>query len=153
MPYIISVTSGKEKIVKAILAKRRPQPSLRDLLRMDLTEHDQHTQGVDCSIPPSFSGFLVCETILPPQGIQNIPYILGVTEATSEQVKGLMTGVVKHIIADGMMVQMVRGEYSGFIGIVRTMIGNDTLVDLSIYGRMVAVRVPVDDVKGISHED
>ncbi|MEI7636061.1 MAG: hypothetical protein WCJ37_02060 [Syntrophus sp. (in: bacteria)] len=155
MPYIISVTSGKEKVVKAEIAKRCPIPPLFDLLETDLAEYQKQIQSIDSSISP-FSGFLVCEAIPPLRlrEIRNLPHVQGLTEATSEQVKGMMTGLVKRTSTkNGRIVQMVRGEYIGLCGIVRKIEGNVVSVDLGIYGKMINVRVPVDDVKGLSHED
>lgn len=156
MPYIITVTSGKEKLVRISLAERLPPPSmLFDLLGRDPLDYAEQIQSIDSSIAP-FSGFLVCETIPLSrlQEIRNRPHIHGVTEATAEQIEKLKNGVRKQTeTTAGMMVKVMQGEHRGLTGIVRTIVDNDALVDLSVYGKMIAVRVPVDAVKGVSHED
>jgi transcription antitermination factor NusG len=147
MPYIISVVSGKEKVVQAILAGLVLPLSLRDLLSMELAEHTRHARGFNCSIPPSLCGFLVCNEFLPPQIIQNVPHVLGLTEATAEQAKEMMTVTKEQTIFEGMRVQALRGDYEGFCGIVREIEGGEATVDFSVYGKMVAVRIQKDDLE------
>ena len=152
MPFIIMVTSGKEKVVKAFLAERGGAPSLKNLLGMGLDEHADFIKGLDCSISP-MSGYLVSEATTLPQGIREVPYIHSVTEATLDQIRGMMTTKAEEKIAEGMMVKVVQGEYINFMGIVRKIEGNDATVDLSIYQKMVAVIVPCDDLQEVSNED
>jgi len=72
---------------------------------------------------------------------------LGTVVATAEQVKGMMTVIVEQKILVGMRVRAIRGSYKGFFGIVREINDSEATVDYGIYGKMVAVRIAIDDLE------
>ena len=127
MRYILTVTSGKEKVVRAILSK----------------------SGVECRTPPSLSGFLILDSPMPPHKIYELPHVICMTLATQEQVERLMTRYIPVRIEIGMRVQILRGDYAGFYGRVRRIVGNgnDAIVDLGLYGRMVSISISCDDIE------
>jgi len=125
MHFVISVLSGKEKLVKSVLS----------------------AHGVECRVPPSMTGFLVCETSVLPLVVWELPHIMGMTVATPLQAEGLMSVYVEQKIFDGMRVQAARGEYAGFFGIVREANKQAATVDFGIYGRMIPAIIPVEEIE------
>lgn len=125
MPYLLSVKSGKERVVKAILAER----------------------NIDCKTPPPpLSGFLISE-VEPPIDIKCLPHILMVTETSKDQANRLMTVKIEQKVHKGMRVTATRGAYVGYFGIVREANCHTAMVDFSVYGKMVAVSVLAADLE------
>jgi transcription antitermination factor NusG len=126
MHHILSVLSGKEKVVKAILNKR----------------------GIECQAPPTITGYLIVNAPLPPNMIDEIPHIMGMSSATPEQIERLMEDRRETRIKEGMRVQIAKGEYAGFYGRVRrTTSHGNAIVDLGLYGKMMSIRISCDDIQ------
>ncbi|HOE18684.1 MAG TPA: hypothetical protein PK344_14860 [Syntrophorhabdaceae bacterium] len=125
--YILSVVSGKEKVVRAILSK----------------------SGVECRTPPSLSGYLILDASMPPYKIYELPHVIGMVLATPDQIERLMAPYKPAKIETGMRVQVLRGDYAGLYGRIRRIIGNgnEVIVDLGLYGRMAAIRISCNDVE------
>ena len=120
MPYVLSIISGKEKVIRAVLSGK----------------------GIDSRRTP-MTGFLICSAE-PPVDVRCMPHVLSMTIVSQDIADNLMNDKpAPQERKAGMKVWAVQGKYSGFYGIVRAVSGDNATVDLSVYGKMVTVVMPV----------
>lgn len=94
-------------------------------------------------------GFLVFREKLSPRLLHEFkPYIKEIVEVSEEEVENLMRPPENgNGLKEGGVVEVTRGTYQGFSGILRKILEDRVMVDLNLFGRVIAVEVSAGDVK------
>ena len=127
MPFIIHTLKGKEKLVEAVLRKNGFDPKISPLKEFVISQ----------DAPPSF--------------VNNMPQVLKIMEATSEEIECLLNDEPKEkdntVITAGALVEITHGSYKGFKGLVHEIKDKEVIVDVSVFGKMLPISVGIKEIK------
>jgi transcription antitermination factor NusG len=131
MPFIIHTLNGKEKLVEAVLRKN----------------------GLDPKISP-LKEFVICQDA-PPSFVNDMPQVLKIMEATSEEIECLLNDEPKEkddntVITAGALVEITHGSYEGFKGLVHEVKDKEVIVDVSVFGKALPVSVGIEEIKMVN---
>lgn len=126
MPYVVTTSHKKEKLVSSLMNKQGLSPERA-----------------------AFDGMLVCMQEVDPL-FRDLPYVKDIIHISDEEAQRLISGKSPSEpdpLRSGSHVLVVRGDFQNCHGIIRCK-NNDTLtVDISYLDRMIAVELPASDVE------